>query len=527
METQRPGTLPKRLRTRCRSIAILFGILLIAGNVWFFLHMQRMFLDDVRARGLALVQQHVSVAAHSLGRNNGDLLMQTSDLLLTQQGVRYLVITNADNHPLFSKSAFSNDNFTLPEEFRYLPCSNGNLSAKNNLLFGEAILRVDADIRSGSQPTDCIGAMSLGLSLKDPTRRLWHLLAISIGCSVILFGGILASITIFLRQTADLMQRIAHALLTAIPENFRERQSSTSTRQDDTIAEHAARQLTVYLSQERERMHLTNSQMHQAVDDLTKMVDAHTGYGNQYASLTQEYSMAATEGLKKCLQQASDAQQMNATAAAALLSMQAIDSSVERFAVGLDEMQNSVESNMERVKTLNDKIREIRHAVKTITSIADLTKLIAFNASIEAAGAGKSGGRFSIVATEVRRLANTVVNSVEEIGALVSAIETAAADLQLSSETELHKANNEHALMIELRGLLQHTSTLLRQTAGSAQNLVSSSQNQEERERLNADIQTLAQDAEHIARDHIRLSDAVKKLAELVAEGDTAILSIS
>ncbi len=80
---------------------------------------------------------------------------------------------------------------------------------------------------------------------------------------------------------------------------------------------------------------------------------------------------------------------------------------------------------------------------KIITTIADQTKLITFNASIEAAGAGEAGGRFSVVATEVRRLANTVVESVEEMKNSVSSIQTAASELILSSETGIHKVNQE------------------------------------------------------------------------------------
>ncbi len=50
-----------------------------------------------------------------------------------------------------------------------------------------------------------------------------------------------------------------------------------------------------------------------------------------------------------------------------------------------------------------------------INTVADQTKLIAFNAALEASSAGESGKRFSVVASEIRRLADSVTDSTHEI----------------------------------------------------------------------------------------------------------------
>ena len=118
----------------------------------------------------------------------------------------------------------------------------------------------------------------------------------------------------------------------------------------------------------------------------------------------------------------------------------------------------------------------------------------------------------------MRRLANTVVNSVEEIEKLVSSVETAAADLQVSSETGHHKVTEERTLMFELHGLLQQTEELLQHTSTSAQGLVASmQQSAEDRERLSADMQTLTDEAEQIAYNHLQVLESVKNLDALIA----------
>ena len=117
--------------------------------------------------------------------------------------------------------------------------------------------------------------------------------------------------------------------------------------------------------------------------------------------------------------------------------------------------------------------------VKIITTIADQTKLIAFNASIEAAGAGEAGGRFSVVATEVRRLANTVVESVEEMKHSVSSIQISTSELTLSSETGIRKVNQGTDLVADIGRVLEHLLTLFETVAQAARTLYDALQQQQ------------------------------------------------
>lgn len=509
------GILPKHLRKSYEFFAIISGILLLSGNILLYRAIRHTEMGNIRMRVRALVQQQLEIAAYSLHQRDTALLAQTSEWLLRQQGVRYLVITDAEHRSFFSKSTFSENEFTLPEEFRRPFCSNENISEHDSRLSGEPILRVDADIRSGKPPSNCVGMLYLGVSLKNAERSLWSLFAISCSFSALLFGGVLTAVIIFSHQTIHVLQGINRSLLALISADSPASQPGGSTPQ--MMIETTIGRVAAHCAWLRERLHIMTSQCSQAFNDLTTIAEAQMGNGHRHVSLTLQYAQLTGACLKAFSEQASNAEQINETAAATLRSTRALDGNIERFANGLDEMRDSVENNLERVKILNDTIRKIRNAVKTITSIADLTKLIAFNASIEAAGAGKSGGRFSIVATEVRRLANTVVNSVEEIEKLVSSIETAAADLQVSSEIGRHKVAEERTLMFELHGLLQQTEELLQHTSTSAQGLIASmQQSAEDRERLSADMQTLTDEAEQIAYNHLQVLESVKNLDALI-----------
>ena len=69
-----------------------------------------------------------------------------------------------------------------------------------------------------------------------------------------------------------------------------------------------------------------------------------------------------------------------------------------------------------------------------INTLADQTKLIAFNAALEASSAGESGKRFSVVASEIRRLADSVTDSTHEIEDRIQEIQDSISRLVITSE---------------------------------------------------------------------------------------------
>lgn len=75
---------------------------------------------------------------------------------------------------------------------------------------------------------------------------------------------------------------------------------------------------------------------------------------------------------------------------------------------------------------LNDKATEINGIVAIITDIASQTNLLALNAAIEAARAGEHGAGFSVVAQEVRKLADQSLHSADTIRSLIEVVQQEA-----------------------------------------------------------------------------------------------------
>ena len=98
----------------------------------------------------------------------------------------------------------------------------------------------------------------------------------------------------------------------------------------------------------------------------------------------------------------------------------------EKVDAAIDVMKNiaeQVSSSAQVVGELGRRSNEIGQIVETISGIAGQTNLLALNAAIEAARAGENGRGFSVVAEEVRKLAEQSSVAADNIAKLIATIQ--------------------------------------------------------------------------------------------------------
>jgi methyl-accepting chemotaxis protein len=98
-------------------------------------------------------------------------------------------------------------------------------------------------------------------------------------------------------------------------------------------------------------------------------------------------------------------------------------SAVDLSRKAMEGIRQKNEEVTQKVTELAEKTQQIANILDLINDIAAETKILAINASIEASRAGEAGKGFSVVANEIRKLAENVVNSTGSIRDLIEEIQ--------------------------------------------------------------------------------------------------------
>lgn len=104
---------------------------------------------------------------------------------------------------------------------------------------------------------------------------------------------------------------------------------------------------------------------------------------------------------------------------------------VDRSMAEIDERVRGISTEISALAKQTDQISEI---IATVSSIADQSNLLAFNATIEAAKAGEHGAGFTVVAEEVRVLAERSKRATAQIRSILGEIDKATRDAERSAE---------------------------------------------------------------------------------------------
>jgi len=168
------------------------------------------------------------------------------------------------------------------------------------------------------------------------------------------------------------------------------------------------------------------------------------------ASTTATTSLEQSTGVKEILATMEDTDHQTTVIADKITDVtevaegtaQNVETGYQTLQSNLDQMNEITEANVNTIngiRNLGEQIGGIWEIVKIINDIADQTRIIAFNAELEASSAGESGKNFHIVANEVRRLAAGITNSVEQIKERITEIQHSSDNLIITSESGTEK----------------------------------------------------------------------------------------
>ncbi|MCK4667721.1 HAMP domain-containing protein [Candidatus Dependentiae bacterium] len=200
-----------------------------------------------------------------------------------------------------------------------------------------------------------------------------------------------------------------------------------------------------------------------------------SGAGEQAASV-EETSSTVEEFATTATQIAENAEIVAKLAEETLTITEAGTKKMTEALYSIEGIKTSSQNTSKRILELGDKSNRIGDIVEMIDEISSQTKLLALNASIEAAGAGEAGKRFGVVAVEIKKLAETVAESTEEISHLVSEIQLSINSSIMSTEDEIKKveegvlkAGKVNDLLVRLYSMVEKTTDASKQISFATQ----------------------------------------------------------
>jgi len=160
----------------------------------------------------------------------------------------------------------------------------------------------------------------------------------------------------------------------------------------------------------------------------------------------------------------------------------------------MDEANTTVHTLVEMMNRLDESSREVVSFVAMIREIAEQTHLLSLNAAIEAARFGDEGRGFSVIASEIRNLAEQSSNSAKQVTQVVSVIlkETAQAVASTKLVAEqvgdglkvVNQAGDSFEFIKlsigEVAGQIQEVSSAVEEIAAGAEQLVVAMEKTEE-----------------------------------------------
>jgi chromosome segregation ATPase len=200
-----------------------------------------------------------------------------------------------------------------------------------------------------------------------------------------------------------------------------------------------------------------------------------SGSSEQAASVV-EITAAMEELARTASQIADNATQQARLAEAAEESGNAGAAAVEEAVSGVEEVKKRISGIATRADTLGTRSKEIYRVLDLITEIAQETHILSLNAAIEAAAAGDHGRRFSVVAEEVRRLAQrsqesveSVRNLLDEFSSSIRATVVATEEGSKEAARVLERAQSAAGAIEELRAASSDTARVAREISLATQ----------------------------------------------------------
>jgi methyl-accepting chemotaxis protein len=294
------------------------------------------------------------------------------------------------------------------------------------------------------------------------------------------------------------------------------------TLKTSTNAQKSAEELAAAaeeMSSNAEEVKASSNQISTAIEQISK--------ASAVSAKACERSLAAGQQLDRNARQMSEAATQGAEKGAAIQKMLAENGiAIEQM---IENIRGAADASMVSAKNVQDlegRTRRIDKIVDSIIMVTVQTRMLAVNGNVEAARAGEYGRGFSVVAGDIRSLANESSDNADQIKELVKGIQSqiskVAADIQqagIISKTEAERAKisttNLEKIGVEAGSVLADLKAI---ATGAEESLVALQQAVKAGQLINESSEEIARAATEAATAAEQGLTAAQEIAQAVEE---------
>lgn len=223
----------------------------------------------------------------------------------------------------------------------------------------------------------------------------------------------------------------------------------------------------------------TGTKVASSAEQLVSAASLHETGTTQQVPALHETSATTEELARSARQIAQNATGVARIAERTLSAAQRGQQGAEAFSEAMDRLRRESQGIADSVVKLNKRVQQVGKVVEFINEIADKADLLALNAELEGTKAGDVGRGFSLVASEMRRLAENVISSTQEIQGLIVEIRDGTQTAVMATESGLKATDAGAALSTRVSDSLQRIHKLAAETSDAVRAISLATQQQQ------------------------------------------------
>ncbi len=212
------------------------------------------------------------------------------------------------------------------------------------------------------------------------------------------------------------------------------------------------------------------------IDEIGTLVKNFKFMANQIAQVIEQSKQTSAQLTSVAANLSASAEEVSSSSENVAATQQQITKGAQNQSAMVIDVQKNITQLAESAKLVKKNAEDITQVVDLITSIANQTNLLALNAAIEAARAGEAGRGFSVVADQVRKLADESKQAVKRTQLMVSQI-VKAVDTQANAATSIvNSVDNIATVSEETSASTEEASAAAEEQASSMQEIATAAQ---------------------------------------------------